>query len=166
MSKVDKRFKEIEIGKLTKADWNYKEEDALTERKLIENLRKNGQVENIIVREMKNDKFEVVNGNHRLKAYKTLGYKKVICYNLGKITLLAAKQIAVETNETRFAPDRIKLAESITDLAKEFGTQELSATMPFSEGEINNLQNILTYDWNDKAKRIKCPSCHKEFKKN
>lgn len=166
MNKATDKYQEIEIGKLTKADWNYKEEDFLTESKLIENLRKNGQVENIIVREIDGDRFEVINGNHRLKVYKTLGYKKVICYNLGKVSLLAAKQIAIETNETRFAPDRIKLAERISELAEEFGAQQIAFTMPFSEAEINNLQNILTYDWNDKAKRIKCPKCKKEFKKN
>ena len=166
MNKISKEYQHIEIGKLTKAEWNYKEDDALTESKLIENLRKNGQVENIIVRETDKGMYEVVNGNHRLKAYQTLGYKKVLCYNLGKVNLLQAKQIAIETNETRFAPDRIKLAERVTELAEEFGSADIAATMPFSEKDISNLQSVLTYDWNDKAKRIKCPNCHKEFKKN
>ncbi|GAB1371190.1 hypothetical protein MASR1M45_12520 [Candidatus Kapaibacterium sp.] len=53
---------------LIKASWNYKEEDEFTTNKLVNNMKKNGQIENIHVRKLQTGYYEVVNGNHRLDA--------------------------------------------------------------------------------------------------
>ena len=63
-------FIEIPTDKLVKADWNYKTEDQEKQEKLKENIKRNGQIENIIIRELETGFFEVVNGNHRLSVLK------------------------------------------------------------------------------------------------
>ena len=85
---MKKGWNNIEIKKLVKADWNYKEENQILTEKLLTNFKRNGQIESIIVRELDTGFFEVVNGNHRLDVMKMLEYKTAHCYNFGKITQL------------------------------------------------------------------------------
>jgi len=139
-------FVELPLTKLIKADWNYKTEDSEKQEKLKENIKRNGQIENIIVREVDDDKFEVVNGNHRLDVLSDLNYKKVHCYNLGKINKAQAIRIAIETNETKFESDSIALAERIKEISKHFN--DLPLTMPYTEQEIENFKTLTDFDWN------------------
>ena len=105
--------------------------------KLKKNLIRNGQIENIIVRNAKaKGYYEVVNGNHRLKALVDIGVKKIVCYNLGKISQAHAERIAIETNETKFAADKTKLGELLAHISESFKSEDLLETLPFSEDEM------------------------------
>ena len=75
--------------------------------------------------------------------------KKAHAYNFGKISLAEAQRIAIETNETKFESDSIKLAEIITTLTKEFPQDELVSTMPYTDDEINNMQDLVKFDFNE-----------------
>ena len=136
----------IQLDKLKKAKWNYKTENEGLTGKLIANIKRNKQIENLIVRE-KGKSFEVVNGNHRLTAMQQLKLKNAWCYNLGKIKDSEAKRIAIETNETKFESDNIKMAEIINDILKDFDISELEKTMPYSEEELKNFNELLEFDW-------------------
>ena len=144
-------FIEIPIDKLVKADWNYKTEDPDKQEKLKENIKRNGQIENIIIRELETGYFEVVNGNHRLTVFKDLGLKKVMCYNLGSISEQQAMRIAIETNETKFDSDSIILGERIKELTKEFELEDLVSTLPYTEKEIENFKTLTDFDWEQYA---------------
>ena len=139
----------VETSKLIKADWNYKTDDEKKLKDLIENFKRNGQVENIIIRELAKNKYEVVNGNHRLDALKALGIEMAVVYNKGKINKAEAVRLAIETNETKFPNDNIKLAEAITELSEKYPIEDLVKTMPYSNAELNNLLNIVNFDWED-----------------
>lgn len=132
---------------LIKADWNYKTEDEFMAAKLRENIRRNGQIESIIVREMPKGKYEVVNGNHRLDVMTELNMKTVHAFNLGKISDAAAKRIAVETNETRFESDSMRLAELVKEMTVEYPLEELEQSMPYSKEELENFQMLLESNW-------------------
>lgn len=142
---------EVDVDNLTLAVWNYKTDDAKLLKKLENNIKKHGQVENLIVRELPGDDgetiYEVVNGNHRLKALINLGYDKAVCYNLGVVSDSTAKRIAVETNETKFGTDSIKLAEVMRDIRSEYEIEDVMETMPFSRGEMENFAGMLEFDW-------------------
>jgi len=133
---------------LTKAIWNYKQDDAELLGKLIENIKRNGQIENIIVRELPTGFFEVVNGNHRYDALKAMGVEEIMVYNLGaNVSEPEAKRIAVETNETRFKTDNLELAKIVNELAGQFSLENLAETMPFSEDELVNYVKMTEFDW-------------------
>jgi len=138
---------EISLDKLVKADWNYKTEDKDKQEKLKENIKRNGQIENIIIRELDTGFYEVVNGNHRLSVLKDLNIEKAYSYNLGKITQAQAIRIAIETNETKFDTDSIALAERVKELTKEFDLKDLINTLPYSEIEIDNFSKLTDFDW-------------------
>jgi ParB/RepB/Spo0J family partition protein len=136
----------IDVSKLVKAEWNYKDDDDKKLKDLINNIKRNGQVENLIVREI-GDKYEIVNGNHRYDALYKLGLKLAIVCNKGKISKEEAIRLAIETNETRFPNDNIKLAELFEVLSGKYEMEDLSKTLPFTQTEIENYQNLLSFDW-------------------
>ena len=53
MGSFGNRFKELEFSKLVKASWNYKEEEPRLQSKLLENIKRNGQLETIIVESLR-----------------------------------------------------------------------------------------------------------------
>lgn len=145
----ESKFKLIPIDQLVKAAWNYKENNEQLTGKLIANIKRNGQVENLLVRKLDTGFFEVVNGNHRFEALQKLGAKMVMAYDLGSISDGQAYRIAIETNETKFVTDQIRLADLIKDISTEFDKDDLASTMPFNEAEIDNLIKMTDFDWNE-----------------
>ena len=145
-------YKLIELQDLKMAEWNYKENDDSLVQKLIKNIQKNGQIENLIVRGIE-EGYEVVNGNHRLLALKEMNMDKAVCYDLGDdISEAQAKRIAIETNETKFQVDNVKLAQTFNDLLKDFDVSDLALTMPFTEDQITNFDKLVTFDWDELEK--------------
>ncbi len=183
MSIKSKAWTRIPIEQLVPADWNYKKEDDEKAQKLRENLKRIGQIENIIVRKLKTGFYEVVNGNHRLGVFKGAGIEEPVCFNLGKISDAQARRIALETNELRFQTDTLKMAEVIKDAMGEgeWLISELAATMPFSEKELETLQELAdpSFDFanyadqrnageaddDDDEGTVVCPNCGHKFQR-
>lgn len=145
---VPQGFADVDLTMLVPAEWNYKEDSEDRQAKLRENMRRNGQVENVIVRQV-GDALEVINGNHRLAVMRELGFPKAHVFNLGVVSDALAYRLAVETNETRFDTNNLKLAQLLKEIGKEYETPELALTMPFSEHELGNLSALLDFNWND-----------------
>lgn len=145
---MEKGWVEIDVSKLKPASWNYKEDDAVLDEKLEANIKANGQIQNVIVR-TDGDGFELVNGNHRLNIFKKLGFKKAFCYNLGDVPLHIAQKIAIETNETSYDTNQIKLSNLIKKISQEVELVELRTSMPFSDGVLDAMLKVETFDINE-----------------
>jgi ParB-like chromosome segregation protein Spo0J len=168
MKKLSKKeWVEISIDKLVKADWNYKKEDSETADKLIANIKRNGQVENILIRELPTGFYEVVNGNHRLDAFKKLELETCVCYNMGKITDAHARRIAIETNETGFERDNKIMAEVLKEITDdeqgEFTLDELVETMPFDAEDIEGFAALADFKF-DEGKEIDIDKLNDDMK--
>ncbi len=151
-------FKEIKVNLLKKAGWNYKTNDETIMQRLENNIKKNGMIENIIVRKIK-DGYEVVNGNHRLEVLKKLNFEDVMCYDLGEISLNQAKKIAIETNETKFDANEKKLLTMIEELKIEFEDLDLTVEtqdLNYEDFEVyedeEEFENTETFGDTEKAK--------------
>jgi len=142
------KYKLIPMEELVKAEWNYKQEDEEMATALVENFKRNGQVENLIVRQLDTGYYEVVNGNHRYDALKVLGAKKVVVYDKGKISLTEAQRLAVETNESKFVADQVELAKLLKEMTDTFDEDELLATLPYSKQELDNMVSMTEFDFN------------------
>lgn len=147
--KIKKGWLDIDISKLVKANWNYKEDSEKQTDKLIANFKRIGQVENLLIRKLDTGFFEVLNGNHRIDVMKILKLKKAHVYNFGKIGLAEAQRTAIETNETTYSTNSIKLANIMTTLTKEYPVDDLVNTMPYTKDEINNMGDLVNFDFNE-----------------
>lgn len=143
----------LDLDQLVKADWNYKEQDEKMDIKLKNNLIRNNQIEILLVREHGDDKYEVVNGNHRYDVMKDIGYLKVWCYNLGKISDEEAKRIAIETNETKYAVNHQIMAKLIKELGMAYSMEELMESLPYTQEEVENYMQMHDFDWEDYEKQ-------------
>jgi ParB-like chromosome segregation protein Spo0J len=142
---------ELPLKSLIQTPWNYKSNSPELREKLKANILKNDQIENIIVRELSGGAYEIVNGNHRYDVMKELGYKTVVCINLGSISTQQAMRIAIETNETTFQTDEFKLMEAIKDITAEFDAELIAQSTKFSKEEIENYQSMFDFDWAEVA---------------
>jgi len=142
-------YQRINISSIIKANWNYKEDNEELKESLKENMRLHGQIENIIIRQITPMVFECINGNHRLDVANELGWNTVFCYNIGVITKAQAIRIAIETNETRFISDNLKLAKAIREVSSEISMSDLETTLPFSKTELKEFDELLDFDWDD-----------------
>jgi hypothetical protein len=142
-------FKLVPVDLLVKAPWNYKEEREDISLKLRENMKRIGQVQNLMVRLLPTRYFEILNGNHRIDEMIALGFRFAFVYDFGGISQHEAERIAVETNETNFPTDQLRLAEIVRDLRQEFPLEDLQMTLPYSEDELDGMQKLLDFDFGD-----------------
>jgi ParB-like chromosome segregation protein Spo0J len=91
--------------------------------------------------------FELVDGEHRLKGGKELGYKEVPIWDLGEIPDAVAKQLTIVLNETRGSPDPGKLGELLMDLLTTELPTDLLAVLPFPEERFTELTKLAEFDW-------------------
>jgi len=138
----------LPVTSLVRAPWNYKRSDVRVTDALMKNMARHrqmahadGVLQNVIVRAVGN-KFEVVNGNHRLEVLRRLGIASVLVFNLGVVSKEEAQRTAIETNETAFLDNRDMLASIVNGLRTTFGRGDIEATIPFSPYEYKMFDNM------------------------
>ena len=140
---------DIPLKSLIKAKWNYKTDgtDAQIE-KLMESIKVDKSVGVLAVREIGKDKFEVIDGNHRLEAVIRLKWEEVPCENFGDISKGKAITIARRRNHKWFEDDILAYAEIFkNDVLKEYSIDELEKFMPDTKKEMEDLEKLLEMDW-------------------
>jgi len=131
---IKTQLAEIDTKDLIKAEWNYKT-DGTQEQidKLINSIKEDSSVGVVAIREL-GDKFEVIDGNHRLEALIQMKWKKVPCENFGDISKAKAITIARRRNHKWFDDDIIAYDEIFKDeLLYEYTIDELESFMPYTK---------------------------------
>lgn len=141
-------FSVIPINKLERSTWNYKLDDPNKTKILRNSIEKNKEALILVVRETKGGKYEVVDGNHRLDVLNEMGWKGAICRNLGKVSDVVARRMAVSLNELKFAYDPAKLGTVINDLIESGETiDDLAQYLAFNSVELQTFVSLTTDDF-------------------
>ena len=142
---------QINMEDLIKADWNYKTDGSEKQiSKLMNSIDEDKSIGVLAVREIEKEKFEVIDGNHRLEAIKRLGWEKVPCENFGTISKAKAITIARRRNHKWFEDDILSYAELFTnDVLSEYSIEELEKFMPETKKELEDLEKLVDFDWSD-----------------
>ena len=140
----------VDVARLVKAPWNYKHDEPDAAARLVESVRRSGQIQVLNVREVGDKKppmLEVYDGNHRVDAVGVLGLEQVIVHNAGRISQAEAARRAMELNENGFEADMIRVAELFRDdLLPEFDLPDLAGSLPWDESQITDLVSSLDFD--------------------
>lgn len=160
----------VPIGKLVPADWNYKTdgtEEQIT--KLMKSIAEDQSAGVPAVRLLPDGTYEVIDGNHRLKAIKRLKWKTVQVENFGDIKKSTAILISRRRNHQWFEDDLMKFAALLRDeVLPDISIEDMAEFMPDSPEELLALSNLLDFDWSqfEKYKNTgpegvehECPMC-------
>lgn len=135
------RFKLVPVELLEGSAWNYKDEDPAMEAALANNLKRNGQVENLNVREKKNGMLAVGDGHHRTTQFQRDGRSFVLVCDHGPISDKELQRIVLEKQETNFPTNKGKLNSILLGLAQKYSIEDLSLSLPWSDKALRKLMN-------------------------
>ena len=140
----------MNIDNLVKAGWNYKTDGTEEQiNKLIKSIKYDDSAGVIAVRKL-NDKYEVIDGNHRLEALKRIGWQQIQVENFGDISKAKAIIIARRRNHVWFDDDLKAFSDLIkNDVLPEIDTDTLKDILPDTPDEIDNLVNFGNFDWEE-----------------
>lgn len=161
-----------------KKDYHEDHANRVMFEKVKKSLESHKQIDPIIVRELEDGTYEIINGFHRYMAMTELGYKEIEIKNLGKMSRGEAIAKALSTEYPKIPLDELEVAQ----LVKEFVDQKFDLTeLPYSMDEIEAKIELLDFDWKNfneqdaleklddgkspvTAVIITCPKCGHQFK--
>lgn len=140
----------MNIDNLVKAEWNYKTDGTEEQiNKLIKSIKYDDSAGILAVRKL-NDKYEVIDGNHRLEALKRIGWQEIQVENFGDIPKSKAIIIARRRNHVWFDDDLKAFSDLIkNDVLPKIDTDTLKDILPDTPDEIDNLVNFGNFDWEE-----------------
>jgi len=144
-----------ELGRLKPAPWNYKEPGSPEMlARLVASIQRDASAGVLAVREMEDGSLEVIDGNHRLEAVRTLGWAEVPVENFGPISQAAAVVLAQRRNFQWYADDATKLALLMKEVVlPTISLDELEVFMPQGRAALENLARMTDFDWDSMPDR-------------
>lgn len=141
----------INIDEVYPNRWNPNVLDEFYSGRLKGSIEKHGFIDPVTVRIRLEGGYEIIDGEQRLRQIQELGEKQIAVINLGELSDAKAQELTLQLRN-RGEEDSIKLAELITELEDSIGIDELKADLPFPEEDIDNLLQLLDFDWDQYKK--------------
>lgn len=136
MSKNQEQY--ANLSDLTESPWNPNEVDPINQEKLINSIKTVGIFKPIIVRTLDDDSLQIIGGQHRARALRSMGEAQVWIKNLGKITDEQAKKIALIDNSQYGELNNQLFADLVGD--GELGSlEDILNFLPMEQDELINI---------------------------
>lgn len=145
--------KVVPIDNIRPNPWNPNVQSAVMFNKGKNAVEQIGMLGSILVRELLPDLvYEILDGEHRWKYMKEIGYKEAPVESMGEITDNEAKMLTILINNIHGTDDLEKRAKIFEQL--EAGQLQM---LPFTEQEIANEKSLFKFDFSqyDKQETIK-----------
>lgn len=138
------KLKKVDIYKVRENDWNPKDPNNPEYEKVKRSIEINGLTQPIFVRENDNGdtKYEVLDGAHRFRACKDLGFDEIYIYNEGEVSDELAKTFTI-WHQVQVPFETLELAPLVIELNR------FDMELPYSNDEINKFADMLEFDFND-----------------
>jgi ParB/RepB/Spo0J family partition protein len=127
--------------------WNTNVVSPENQAKLEASVKRFGMFKPIVVRQMPDETLQIIGGQHRWEAAKSLGLKEVPVVNLGVLNDKKAKEIGLVDNGRYGADDTLQLAGLLEDIG--VSTEELASFMPYSETDIASIFSSVSISLDD-----------------
>ena len=123
--------------------WNTNHVSPSSQQKLVESLRRHGFVRPVIVRKLDDDSLQILGGQHRVEAAKTLGLSSIPAVVLSNVDERQAKEIGLIDNARYGEDDVLSLAELLSELGN---ADDLASFLPFVDQELAMLNKHADID--------------------
>ena len=140
--------KTVSVDDIYPNTWNPNKQSDFIYKKELESIRRFGFVAPLIVRKI-NEGYEIIDGEHRLRAAKELAMPEISINDLGEVSDAVAKQLTIILNETKGEPDRVELARLVAELSKDIDLDDLKIALPYPEEEIDAMLKLADFDWSE-----------------
>lgn len=144
----------VPVDKIRPNAWNPNVQDEATFRRELASIRRFGFVDPIIVR-VDGSTYEIIDGEHRWKAAKELGFEEIPVFDIGPIGNHEAQQLTVVLNELRGKPQEKKLAELLRGLVASSSVDELVEVLPYSKDEFARVAQLPGFNWDEARDKLK-----------
>ena len=134
--KQDLKIEQTLISSLVPSSWNPNIVSPDNEEKLRNSLQRHGFFKPALARELPDGSLEIVGGEHRVMAAKSIGYTHVPVVNLGKISDEKAKELCLLDNGRFGNDDTLQLAALLSSLDS---IEDLSSFMPYSDADFQSI---------------------------
>jgi ParB/RepB/Spo0J family partition protein len=157
--KTENAIKTIVLSKLIAHPDNPNSMSEATFRKLIRNIERTGFYEPIVVRShpKEKDRFEIINGHHRVKALEQLGHKEADCV-VWDVDDDQTAILLTTLNRLAGADIPAKKIELLKKLNERMATAQLARLLPQTAKQIERLAAL-----KDSVQRTAGSVQHKEF---
>jgi ParB family transcriptional regulator, chromosome partitioning protein len=131
----------LPLEHLKPALWNSNQMDQETSRKLKESIRRYGVIENLVVRKLSDEAFEVLSGNQRLKLLAEMGFSTAPCLVV-KVDDAQAKLLAQAVNHIRGEDDLGLRAEIMKEVMKSIPQDEVLSILPDTAVSLESMASL------------------------
>lgn len=100
--------------------------------KTVESIRKFNFVDPVTVRVVEDGRYEIIDGEHRVRAARQLNLRLIPVIILGDVDDDTAQQLTLILNELHGRPDRARLGRILQGLAERHPMEELLLAMPYA----------------------------------
>lgn len=151
----------LDIDNIQPNPWNPNVQNEQQFKAEVESITHNGFLAPILVRAF-DDHYQIIDGEHRLKALKEIIEKKiegkrnvpdlVKSRQIPSIVIdvddANAKKLTIIMNETRGRADFAKLGALLTEIKVEL-PDEITIGLPYTETQLNELMEIASFSWDN-----------------
>lgn len=127
--------------------WNTNVVSPENQAKLENSLKRFGMFKPVVVRTLEDGTLEIIGGEHRWQAAKSLKLKEIPVVNIGVVSDTRAKEISLVDNGRYGADDTLQLAEVLEDIGLD--ANELAGFMPYSEQDFASIFSSVNIDLDD-----------------
>lgn len=131
----------LPLEKLQPAFWNSNQMDSETLKKLKESIRRYGVVENLVVRKLSDETFEVLSGNQRLKLIREIGFATAPCL-IVTVDDAQARLLAQALNHLRGEDDLGLRADLMKEILKSIPQADVLAVLPDTAVSLDSMNSL------------------------
>ncbi len=142
----------IDTNKLVlSSETHYKKSDIAIVNRLKSYIKDGGQLKNIVIKEIQNDKYAVIEGSKIFEACRQLKHKRIWCSITPEEN--NTNIISLQINELRGETDYLVISQILNKL--KLNERELINLLPFHQQLIKPIVSLLEFDWTKIRKKGK-----------
>lgn len=136
----------VPIDSVVPNQWNPNKQSEYIFEKELTSIKTHGMVQSILVRQ-KGTQLEIMDGEHRWRAAKQLGFTEISVNNMGEISDQVAQQLTIIMNEVKGKADDQLMAKLVASLAQGIDLAELEKNLPYTKNELEHFIANAKIDW-------------------